>query len=123
MLLTRKKTGDCKGRLAYNGKPTRLWLGNEDKSSPTVLCESIMITCAVDAYERRKTMSMDIPNAYIQTDVPIQEKGERIIMKVRGKLVDWLVELDPATYLSYVVIERGQKGFIPASTQGHIWHA
>ena len=54
-------------------------------------------------------MSMDIPNAYIQTDMPLQTKGKRSIMKVHGKLVDWLVELDPTTYLEYVVIKKGEK--------------
>ena len=36
MLLTRKKSGDVKGRLVYNGKGTRSWISREDKSSPTV---------------------------------------------------------------------------------------
>ena len=30
-------------------------------------------------------------------------------MKIRGKLVDWLLELDPGTYSSYVVYEKGVK--------------
>ena len=55
-------------------------------------------------------MSVDIPNAYIQADVPIVEKGqERIIMKVTGLLVDWLVEIEPETYAKYVVMEWGVK--------------
>ena len=44
MLLTRKQTGECKGRLVYNGKNTREWISREDKSSPTVLTESLMLT-------------------------------------------------------------------------------
>ena len=68
----------------YNGKGTRGWISREDKSSPTVLNESLMLTCTVDAYQERDVMSLDIPNAYIQAAVPKKEKGERIIMKVRG---------------------------------------
>ena len=64
MLLTRKRSGSCKGRLAFNGKPTRAWLGKEDKKSPTVLTESLFITCAIDAWETNDVMSMDIPNTY-----------------------------------------------------------
>ena len=109
MLLTRKKSGDIKGRLVYNGKGTRSWISREDKSSPTVLNESLMLTCAVDAYEKRDIMSLDIPNAYIQAAVPEKEKGERIIMKICGKLVDWLCKIDPAAYLPFVVYERGVK--------------
>ena len=52
MLLTRKKSGDIKGRLVYNGKGTRSWISREDKSSPTVLNESLMLTCAVDAFQK-----------------------------------------------------------------------
>ena len=109
MLLTQKRSGKIKGRLAYNGKPTRVWIGKEDKSSPTVLTESLFLTCVIDAYEGRDVMSLDIPNAFIQTGMPQKERGERIIMKVRGKLVEWLVDLDPITYLNMVVIERGVK--------------
>ena len=107
MLLTRKKSGDVKGRLVYNGKGTRSWVSREDKSSPTVLNEYLMLTCAVDAYEMRDVMTMDIPNAYIQAEVPKMKKGERIVMKVRGELIDWLCQIDPSGYLPYVVVERG----------------
>ena len=30
-------------------------------------------------------------------------------MKIRGKLVDWLLELDPSTYAPYVVSKKGVK--------------
>ena len=109
MLLTRKKSGDVKGRLAYNGKPTRMWIRDEEKASPTVLTESLFSTCAIDAYESRDIMCLDIPNAFIQAGIPKREKGDRIVMKIRGQLVEWLVELDPETYRDHVVIENGVK--------------
>ena len=98
MLLTRKQSGDVKGRLAYNGKRTRYWISKEDKSLPTVSNESIMITCAIDAYEKRNIITFVIPNAFIQTKTPKKEVGERIMMKIRGRLVDWLVNMSPTTY-------------------------
>lgn len=88
MLLTKKNYGDIKGRLVYNGKKTRDWISREDKSSPTGLTESFMLSCTVDFYERREVMSMDIPNVAIQARVLKQEIGNRIIMKIRGRLVD-----------------------------------
>ena len=97
MLLTRNRSGKCKGRLAYNGKPTWIWTEKQDTASPTVLTESLMLTCCIDAYENWDIISLDILNAFIQTGIPEKEKGERIIMKVRGKLVDWLLQLDPNT--------------------------
>ena len=39
----------------------------------------------IDAHEGRAVMSMDIPNAFIQTLMPEQEEGEdRVIMKITG---------------------------------------
>ena len=107
MLLTQKSTGIPKGRLAYNRKKTREWISREDKSSPTVHTESLMLTCAVDAHEGRDVMSLDVPNAYIQAELPVAKRGERVVMKIRGKLVDWLVQLAPDAYSRYVVYERG----------------
>ena len=33
MLLTRKHTGKCKGRLAYNGAPTHDWISSDIKAA------------------------------------------------------------------------------------------
>ena len=52
MLLTKKRSGVIKGRLAYNGKKTRDWISKENTSSPTVGTHSIMLTFAIDDYER-----------------------------------------------------------------------
>ena len=48
MLLTQKRDGRYKGRMVYNGKPTREWLSREDSTSPTAMLESIMLTLAID---------------------------------------------------------------------------
>ena len=83
-----KKGGKCNGRFAYDGKPTRVWINKEDKLSPTVLNESLFPTSAFAAHEGCNIMSMDIPNACIQVDMPKDVSHERVIMKVRGRLVD-----------------------------------
>ena len=63
-----------KRKLAYNGKHTRGWINNEDKSSPTVLTKSLILACSIDVYEGRDVMSMDISNVFIQTDMPEKKK-------------------------------------------------
>ena len=98
MLLTRKKTGKCKGWLAYNGHPTRDWISQDDQSGPSILNDNLKLTCAIDAYEMRYVMSMDIPKAYVQMDIPNQKKGKRIVMKIRVQPVDWLIEVDSLSY-------------------------
>ena len=57
-----------------------------------------MMTCAVDAYTIRDIMTSYVPNAFIQTDATEKEIGERVIIKIRGKLVDLSVDLDPGEY-------------------------
>ena len=110
MLLQEKRDKSIKGRCVYNGKPTCDWLTREDTASPTVALESVMLTAAVDAKEERDVMTSDVPNAYIQTIIPHMEKGqERIIMKIKGRLVDMLVQLAPEVYADYVVYEKGVK--------------
>ena len=110
MLLTEKRDKTVKGRLVYNGKPTRAWYEREDAASPTVASESIFILAAIDAAEERDTLSADVPNAFIQAKMPKVKKGQdRVIMKITGVLVDLLVKLAPELYKDKVVIENGKR--------------
>lgn len=80
MVLSQKRPGKIKGRLAYNGKATRDLITKEDKASPTVLNDSIMLTTAIYAHEERDMASFDVPNAFIQTLLPVNSDGERVII-------------------------------------------
>jgi len=55
-----------------------------------------------DAKQGRDVMTADVPNAFVQYKVN-QINGERIVMKIRGALVDILVDLDPKLYADNVV--------------------
>ena len=70
MFLTEKRDKSVKGRMVYNGKPTREWLTREDSASPTAALESIMLTAVIDAHKGRDVMCVDIPNAFIQAEMP-----------------------------------------------------
>jgi hypothetical protein len=48
-------------------------------------------------------MTLDVPNAFVQT--PILQTGDKIIMKIRGSLIDILTEICPGIYDDYVVKE------------------
>ena len=108
MFLTEKRDGRIKGRLVYNGKPTREWLNREDSASPTASLESIMLLAAIDAEEERDVQSYDIPNAFIQATLPSGDKDERVYMKITGVLVDLMCQIDPR-YADFVVYENGRK--------------
>jgi hypothetical protein len=110
MFLGEKRDKSIKGRMVYNGKPTREWLSRVDSTSLTAALESIMLTAIVDAKEGRDVMSCDIPNAFIQTMLPEVEKGdERVIMKITGVLVSLLVNLSPEVYGPFVVTDKHRK--------------
>ena len=110
MFLGEKRDGTIKGRMVYNGKPTREWLSREDSASPTAALESIMLTAVIDAHEGRDVMTCDIPNAFIQALMPeVKDGDERVMMKITGVLVDMLVELNPELYGPYVVYEKNRK--------------
>jgi hypothetical protein len=111
MFISQKRDGTIKGRMVYNGKPTREWLPREDSSSPTAALESIMITSVtIDAVEKRDEMTCDIPNVFIQALMPeMKDREERVMMKITGVLVDILVELNPQLYGPYVVYEKRGK--------------
>ena len=47
-----------------------------------------MLTAIVDAKEGRNVMTADVPNAFIQAQMPIVEGKEQVIMKITEVLVD-----------------------------------
>ena len=84
-------------------------MDKDDVASPTAATESILLTAVIDAKEERDVTTIDVSNAFIQTEVKQEEIGKRIIMKIQGILVDMLVQLDTTLYGSHVVYENGKK--------------
>ena len=109
MFITEKRDGRIKGRTCANASTQRDYIDREDAASPTAATDSILITGTIDAKQERDVMTADIPNAFVQTDIDEKKIGHRIIMKLRGPLVDLLLELDPATYAPFVVYEGKSK--------------
>ncbi len=54
----------------------------------------------VDARKGRDVAVVDIPNAFIQTKV--DDAKDRVIIRITGVIVDWLVKVAPKVYASYV---------------------
>ncbi|CAJ1938421.1 unnamed protein product [Cylindrotheca closterium] len=97
-----------KGRLVYGGNETHEWLSQEDTASPTALEEAIINNCVIDAHKGRDIMSMDVPNAFIQTYIPEAKEGEdQIYMKITGMMVQILIDMVPE-YCKYFVLENGK---------------
>jgi hypothetical protein len=82
----------------------------EEAASPTVSLESVLITAVIDAKENREVAVVDMPNAFVTTEnEKLADHHEVDLMKIRGKLVDILVQVDPELYGPYVTYENGQK--------------
>jgi Reverse transcriptase (RNA-dependent DNA polymerase) len=108
IFLVEKRDGRVKARACANGSSQREYISKEDAASPTAATESILLTATIDAKENRDIMTADIPNAFVQTDMT-SEGNEKMVMKIRGPLVDMLVSLDPALYQPFVVAENKDK--------------
>jgi hypothetical protein len=61
----------------------------EESSSPTVSTDSVLLKLIVDAHEGRDVAIIDIPNAFIQTQV--HDAKDCVIICNTGVIVDWLV--------------------------------
>ena len=104
MFLKEKRTGEIKGRTVAGGNKQREFLSKEEVSSPTVATESVLLTCIIEADEGRDVATIDIPNAFIQTR--IEHEKDMAIIKIRGILVDMLVDIAPDVYKPYVTTDK-----------------
>jgi hypothetical protein len=104
IFMKQKRTGEIKGRTVAGGNKQRGYINKEESSSPTVATESVLLTSIVDAIEERRTAIIDVPNAFIQTVV--EDKSKRVIIRIRGMLVDILVKIAPEVYGPFVTTDR-----------------
>jgi len=106
IFLKEKRSKEIKARSCINGAPQREYIPKEEATSPTVNNDSIFITGAVDAYERRSVGMVDVPGAFLHTWLT----DEKVIMVLKGELCELIVKVDPKLYTKYVTIDsRGKK--------------
>ena len=58
-----------------------------------------MLTCMIDAYERRRVATADIPDAFLQTKMPEDEEDVHVILD--GRMSELLAKNAPETYQKY----------------------
>ena len=108
-IMLEKKDGTVKTRTCANGSVQKNWMTKEDVTSPTAATESVILTAAVDAKEKRFVATADIPNAFIQTGIEPKPGEPRIVLIIRGILVDMLCEIAPEVYTKFVEYKNGKK--------------
>ena len=74
-------------------------MAKEDAALPTVSTESVFITSAIAASEKRKVRCYDIPSAFVNTDV-----DEDVLMVLKGELAEMMIQITPQTYQKNVML-------------------
>ena len=122
MFLTEKRDGRIKGRTYAIESTHRSYMCKYEASSPTAATESTLLTTAVEAKEEHGVMTLDIPNAFLQTSFLKDETTEeRVTMKLRGILVEILEEIDPEAHSKFVTHQHNKKKLY-ASMLGFLRH-
>ena len=100
MFLKQKRTGQIKGWGCVDRRKQRLHTPKDNASSPTVATESVLLSCVIDAKERRDVATADIPGAFMQGD-----QDETVHMRLEGTLAELLTKCDLKLYWQHVVTE------------------
>ena len=103
MFLEEKRNGSIKARLVAGGNKQRIYTDKNKVGSPTCKTESILITCVIDALQNRDVATIDIPNAFVQTEVK-----EHIIVVLRGELCSHITRIFPEKYKDYVMKAKNE---------------
>jgi hypothetical protein len=101
MYLKQKRCGRIKGCGCADGRKQRLYKTKEETSSPIVSTEALFLTSLIDAEEEQKVVIMDIPGAFMHSDM-----DELVHMRASGAMAKLLVRVDPAKYREYVVQDK-----------------
>ncbi len=111
MFMVQKQGGETKARMVTGGNTQRGHVTKEESSSPTVSTKAVLLTSIVDGLEGRNVAIVDIPNAFIQTQV--HDAKDCVIVCITGVIVDWLVKVAPKVYLPCVKTNsRGEKSLL-----------
>jgi hypothetical protein len=104
MFLKKKRNRIIKGRGCADGRKQRAHTTKEDASLPMVVIESFMLSCVIDALERRDIAMVDIPGAlFMQADI-----DKLVHLKLEGKMAELMVMIDPKLYRKHVQIDKGK---------------
>ena len=102
-LISEKRDGKIKGRTVADGRAQREYTDEADAASPTVSVEALLLTCAIDATEKRKVITADISGAFLQADI-----DKLVTVVFEGTMVDLLIRTDEM-YKDYVHTTKSGK--------------
>jgi hypothetical protein len=103
MFLKQKRCRRIKGRECADGHKHRLYKTKAETSALTVAIKSMFLTSVVDAKEGRHVISLEIPGAFMQTDI-----DELIHVRLECAMVLLRAKVNPCLCTEYLSKERGQ---------------
>lgn len=106
MYLKKKRGGRIKGRGCADGRKQRAYIPKAEASSPTATLQGIMLTCMIDAYEKRDVATVDIPGAFLQAKMPEEDRDVHVVLD--GRMAELLAKISPEDYQKFVHNHRGQ---------------
>ncbi len=104
MFLKRKWCGKVKGRGCADGRKQRRYTNRADAASPTVATEVVFLMAVIDALENHDVAVINIPSAFMQVNLD----DETIHVRLTGKMVELLLEINHELYEPYLVQEQGE---------------
>ena len=85
--------------MCVNWNTQRKYISRKEATIPTAASEPIITTGVINTKQEKDVMTLDIQNVFVQTEIILEV--DKIIMKIRGKLVDILLDFFPGVYDKY----------------------
>ena len=121
IFIKQKRDGKIKARKVIGGNKQCNYITKEDVSSLTVSAEAVILTCVIDAAEDRDIAVVDIQNAFAQTVVSEEDAEHRVIVRIRGPLVDILVLIAPCIWPICIDKQEWSEGTNCGMSQRSVW--
>ena len=115
MFIKRKRCGTVKGRGCADGRKQRAYTDKEEATSPTIATEAVFLTAVIAALEGRDVAVVDVPGAFMQTDL-----DELVHVRFTGTMVDMLLEIDYEMYSPFITYE-GKNKVLYVELLGSLW--
>ena len=81
-----------------------MFISKDKASAQTFTTELLLLTCLIDATKVWDVAAVDIPGAFMQSDM----EGPDTHMKLEGKLVHLSSQLEKNMYEKYIMRENGK---------------
>jgi hypothetical protein len=109
MNIVEKCDGQVRAQAVADGSKecTQPGYKKEDRASPTIATNSIMITTAIDAHERRNVATIDIPGAFLHA-----YNNKETFMLLKGHLAKLMVQVDPQLYRKFIIYDKNNQALL-----------